>query len=92
VRKKEQLEVVKVVDCGAFVGGDPGDGGVCIESKGEVDVLWQWGDEVASVGGTVDKHGEKVNFEARGLQRRAHVAGPDDCKCFEQAFLAVHLA
>ena len=70
VREEQQLNVVKVVDRWAFVWGDPGDGGVSIDSKCKVDVLWQGGDEAAPVGETVDKYGEEVNFEARGLPRR----------------------
>ena len=51
--------------------GDSGDGGVSINFDCEVDVLWQWGDEVASIGEAVDKYGEEVNFKTSGLQRRA---------------------
>jgi hypothetical protein len=63
-KEQQQLDVIEVVDCWAFVRGDPGDGGVGVDSKCKVDVLWQWGDEVASVGETVDKYGEEVNFKA----------------------------
>ena len=92
MREEQQFDIVVVVDSWAFVGRDSGDGGVRVNVESEVDVFWQWGDVVASIGVAMDKHGEEVNLGTRGFQGSANVARPDDFKCAVQAVLAVHFA